>query len=118
MIYRLKNALWGLAGFLLLAPFLAFSQGSGDPTIVTIPNPLSATSIEQILSQIIDWLLVIAAPVAIIMAVWAGYLFISAGGNEEKVKLARKTLLYVVIGIAVLILSKGVLTLVISLINS
>ncbi len=110
----LKNIFFSTAVFLLTYS-TALAQGdSGVGGDISLRDPLSGSDIENILERIINFLLIIAAPVAVIMAIWAGYLFMTAGGNEEKVKTARKTLMYVVIGVAVLILSKGVISLVVS----
>ncbi len=92
-------------------------DGPGEGPI-DLPNPLTADTIAELLNKIIDFLLIIAVPVAIIMAIWAGYLFMTGGASEENIKAARKTLLYVIIGVAILILSKGLINLVISLLKT
>lgn len=126
----MKNFFWILILFFFGIPNLWASNGTstgdglGSTTTppggpgggpIDLPNPLSADTIAGALDKIINFLLAVAAPVAIIMTVWAGYLFLASGGSEEKVITARKTLLYVVIGVAVLILSKGLISLVTSI---
>lgn len=108
---RIKKYFWTGAIF-LLTPFFALAQdsGPGPSDGITLPNPLSGGDIADILNNIIDFLLIIAAPIAVIMTIWAGFLFMTAGGNQEKVITARRTLLYVIIGVAVLILSKAVIS--------
>lgn len=86
-------------------------SGGAAPAGPVLKNPLSANSIPAVLDSIINFLLTIAAPIAVIMTIWSAYLFITAGENQEKVKQARQTLLWVVIGVAVLILSKGIVNL-------
>jgi len=44
---------------------------------------------------------------AIIAAIWSGFLFLTAGGNEEKVGKAKKMLQYVVIAIVIGLLAFG-----------
>ncbi len=39
--------------------------------------------------------------VAVLMLLWAAFLFITQGGNEEKVKTARNYLIYALIGLAI-----------------
>ena len=117
-----KIKLFLLLSVLITAPVfvLAQSQTTGQTqgsqttgqTPGGIQNPLKSNDLSQLLDNIINFLLTLAAPIAVIMMIYAGYLFITASDNEEKVKTARKTMLYVVIGIAILILSKGVVTLV------
>ena len=43
----------------------------------------------------------IAFPIAVIFILWSGFLFVSAGGNPEKIKTARTTLLWAIIGLVV-----------------
>ncbi len=80
--------------------------GDAQPVLT---DPINAGSVQEIANRIINFLFILAGPVAVIMIVYAGYLFLTATDNEEQVKKARKTILYVVIGIAVLVLSKAVI---------
>ncbi len=111
---KVKTLFWLiLLGFLSGPSYLLAQQIEEEPGgDGRLESPITAESIPDILNNIVDWLLVIAAPIAIIMTIWAGFLFMTGGGNEEKVKKARQTLLYVVIGVAILILSKGLISLV------
>ena len=77
----------------------------GQPSIT---DPLGVGGIQGLFNRIIDGLLLLAGPIAVIMLIYAGYLFVTAADNEEKVKTARSTIKYVVIGIAVLVLSKAI----------
>lgn len=81
------------------------TAGGGD---VVLTNPLAVNSISAIVDKIVNFLLVLAGPIAVLMLVYAGYLFIVGGTKEENIKKARSIILYVVIGIAVLVLSKAI----------
>lgn len=83
-----------------------------------IKNPLSSGDFVTLLNNIITALIKLAVPIAIIMIVWAGFLLTTSGGNEDKVSTARKTILYTVIGFIVLLLSKGVASLIESILNT
>lgn len=89
----------------------AGNVGSGSGGNITLINPLASSDITSLLNSIINFLLALAIPVATVMAIYAGYLLITARDNEEKVKQARQTLLWVVIGVMVLILSKSIVSL-------
>lgn len=75
---------------------------------LTISNPLGAGTIPELIDKIADWLLGIGLIISTIIVIWAAFLFMTSGGNAEKVTTARKTLLYAIIGITVLLLAKGV----------
>ena len=101
-------AIWSV----LVLPVKVLAAGEVTPTgDVVLTNPLAADSIPAILNRIIDFMLILAGPIAVIMTIYAAYLFITAGDNQERVKTARKTLMYVIIGVAILILSKGIVSL-------
>ena len=105
---------WGWVLMLLLLPGVVGAAVSGNVSAPdpTLSNPLTTDSITGILDKVVDFLLTLAAPIAVVMTIYAGYLFLTAGDKQEQVKTARQTLLYVVIGVAVLILSKGIVSLV------
>jgi hypothetical protein len=80
---------------------------------VTIKNPLAFNgTIDQIIDNILNFLLTIGVPIAGLMFVWAGFLLLTSGGQEKTVATAKKTMIYAAIGLAVLILSKGLVALV------
>ncbi len=116
----MRRLFYKLLSFLLFAPSLVLADvtgstpGGGSVTGSTgdggsaLTNPLEAENISDVLNNIIDFLLKLAVPIAVIMTVYVAYLFITAGDNAEKVKSARKTLLWIVVGVMILIISKGV----------
>ena len=83
---------------------------------VTIKNPLGSgvNSITDLLDKILNLLFVIAAPIITIMTLYAAYLIMTSGGEETKLNEGKRTLLYIVIGVVVMLLSKAM----VGLINS
>ncbi|KKS44061.1 MAG: hypothetical protein UV07_C0015G0009 [Candidatus Azambacteria bacterium GW2011_GWB1_42_17] len=75
---------------------------------ITIPNPLEAESITELIDSIATWLLGIGSTIAVIVVLWAAFLFMTSGGSKDQVTKARQTLWYAVIGLTVLLLAKGV----------
>ena len=76
----------------------------------TFDNPLTGTTdITSLISKIIDFLIFdVAFPVAILLVVYAGYLYMSSGGNEQKIKTAHKALIWALIGFAVVLIASSV----------
>ena len=72
----------------------------------SLQNPLKADSFVELITNIADFLLKLAIPVAFFMMVIAGFRFAAAQGNEEKLTTARRNLMYTIIGIAVVFASK------------
>ena len=105
--------------FLSLAPLFALAEDSGltgggsdtgrtGDDVVTITNPLPYDNIPAVLDRIIDFLAILAAPIAVLMLVYAAYLFVLAGTSPDNVKKAKSIILYVVVGLVVLGLSKAI----------
>ncbi len=70
---------------------------------IEIENPLGDKSIQEIIDAVTGLLKVIAIGVGMIMIVWSGIMVMTAAGSEEKVTKAKKTLIWTVIGVAIVI---------------
>jgi hypothetical protein len=111
-----------LFGFILLFMLhagIAFAQTTppappGDITppgtakTVTLNNPLEADNIIELFETIIDIVLIFAVPLIVFFIIYAGFLYVTARGNEGTIEKAHKALLYALIG-GLLILGARVL---------
>lgn len=76
---------------LLLFPMLASAKEA-------FKNPLGYETIEELLTNILGAVVTIAFPFIVLFLVYAGFLFVSAQGNEEKLGTAKKVFLWTVVG--------------------
>src|SRR3989344_9413126 len=80
-----------------------FSFAVDDVTITTkIDNPLSATSLFCFLKDILDVFFTVGVIIAVLFMVYAGFLFVTARGNETQLGTAKKAFLGAVIGTAII----------------
>ena len=80
-----------------------------------IKNPLQgSSSITDILKRVINWMLGLVGFLALIALITGGARMIIDFGNEEQVKKAKATILWAVIGLAVVILSYAIINIVTS----
>jgi hypothetical protein len=84
------------------------SANSTGATSVTLPNPLGATSISDLINNIVTYLIEIATIILPIVLIYAAYLLMTAGGEMDRVIMGRKTITYAIIGYALILISKGV----------
>ena len=94
--------------------------GGGQPgqeVKFEIPNPIKAESLVDLAKAIGRFLFQIAIPIAVIIIIYSGLLFLTSGGNKEKVVKARTALLYAVIGLAIILIGQGFFTLIKSILN-
>ncbi len=87
-------------------------------TTYTIPNPLGTTDITTLFQKLSAALLDIAIPIAVVMYVWAGILLLTAGGKPENVAKAKKYFLYTTIGLVVIFIGGGFVSLIRSILNA
>ena len=95
------------SAFLLALPLISLAQA--PPCTGVICNPLGeGANIDVLIDRIINFLLYLASPLAVVMIVYAGFLFMTGGDKPEQVKKAKQTLLWTVVGVVILILAKSV----------
>ncbi len=86
------------------------STGNASPW--SISNFVTSSSFEDLVNRIAGWIFTIAIPLAVIMIIWSGVLFMTAAGDENKVTTARKALTWSIVGLAIAIIGKGFTTLI------
>lgn len=94
----------------------ATSSGSltTTDTIAEFTSPIGAVSPTQILGQVIKTVLGILGAIALVMFVWGGFVWMTSGGSPERIKTARTTLVWAVLGMLVIFLSYAAVDFVLS----
>lgn len=93
--------------------FLLAQGGVGtQPKGIELPNPLKVQNIADLLDRIVGFLQTIAIPIVAIMVIWGGFQMLFATGDPEKFKTGKKTIIYAAIGFAVILIAKGVTSIV------
>ena len=59
------------------------------------------TTVNSLIINILNWAIGAAAVICVVMLIVAGYSYMTAGGDENKVKTATKTLTNAIIGLAI-----------------
>ena len=81
----------------------------------TLANPLAGSgvgSVSGLLLAILNVLVIIAIPIVVFFLIYAGFLYVMAQGNPEKIKQAGKALLYGIIGGVVIVGSVAILNII------
>ena len=97
---------------ILIFPSVIYSAGATPPCVPTdgkICNPLGNTSTLPILiHDVLTKALQVGIPIVALAIIYSGFLFVAARGNSEKLTKAKDTLLYTLIGAAILLGSWGI----------
>lgn len=86
----------------------ALAQGSTTVSGLEIQNPLSCEDATECVQNLLNGLIYLAAPVVAIMILVGGFKIMAAAGNEERLKSGKNTILYAVVGYAIILLASGV----------
>ena len=79
---------------------------------LTINNPLASDDVSDIVKGIWKFVYTVAIAIVPLMAIIAGFMFMTAGGNPEKVNQAKNLLLWLAVGVAVVMLAGGIVQLI------
>ena len=96
-----------LITFLILILFSCTGLALAQEEIIPFPQPKGTVnaSLPDIFVKIINLALYVVGGVAVFFLIIGGFQFILAAGNPDGVQKAKGTVLYVVIGLAIVILS-------------
>ena len=104
MIKKNFNRIKYLATYLAL--FLPFGFVKGEDAViipVKLDNPIKAESFEALVTAILEVVVAIGTPIAILAIIYSGFLFVKAQGKPEALKTARESLIWTIVGVAVLL---------------
>lgn len=106
-----------IVGAAFLAPHLSLAV---DPGFSTVEGSLalSAKSPLAIATTIINFLFGFLGFIAVCLILWAGFIWMTSGGNEDKIAQAKKILINGVIGLIIILSAWGITYFVISKILS
>lgn len=83
-------------------------SGTGDCTAT------DGLSVPGLLKTVINILSVIIGAVAVIMIIYAGFVYVTSGGDSSKIGTAKNTLIYAIVGIIVVAFSQALVQFVLS----
>lgn len=103
---RFRNFFWTVAGFFFLVlPLVAFGAiGTGPSSGIEsfeVKNPLAVKSFCGLIKALLETAIVIGVPIAVLFLVYAGFKFVTAQGKPTSLEVARRNLLYTIIGIGI-----------------
>lgn len=84
-----------------------------------LDNPLGENkTVQDVIVLVISYLLGILGVVALAMVVYGGLQYVYSAGNSERLQKAKETILWALIGVAIVILSLSIMRFVISAFSS
>jgi uncharacterized membrane protein YjfL (UPF0719 family) len=85
--------------------------------VIEFPSPIENKTVLGLANNILSWMIWIALPIAVIMILYAGITLLTANGIKNRIDSGKKILTWAVIGLAVILIGNGFITLIQSIIN-
>jgi hypothetical protein len=85
----------------LFLPSISFAVC--DPAAGKICNPVNANTIQEFIQVTLVGAIKIGMPIVALAIIYCGFLFVEARGNSEKLTKAKDSLMYTLIGAALLL---------------
>lgn len=76
---------------------------------IVIKNPITTESFAKIIENTLLWVLGIAGSIALFMLIVGGIMYITSGGDEQKVATAKKMFNFTVLGLIIVLLSYSII---------
>jgi len=101
-------------GISLLLPLAAFAGGIDTGINYGTATGLSTRDVREVVARIINVAMGLLGIVAVVIILAGGFLWMTAGGNEEKVEKAKSLIFSGIIGLAIILTSFAIARFVIS----
>jgi len=89
--------------FIHLGISLVLLSLSAQSAFAQYPNPLKgASTIPEFLAMVLDGLWLLLTPLIVIFIIYAGFLFVTAQGEEGKIQKARHAIMWALVGTGVI----------------
>lgn len=72
-----------------------------------IRNPIAAERFTDVIRAVTRFANLIIGPISVLVILYAGTLFMFSGGDVERVKRAKRALLWAIVGLAIVLIGEG-----------
>jgi len=93
---KIKKSIYSLIAVLIAMPSLALAQFSA-PSGTNLPSG----SVTGIVTNLMNWLLMMVGILGVIGFVIAGILYLTAAGDDDQIGRAKKAMVYSIVGVLV-----------------
>jgi len=107
MIKHFKTKLVLLTSYVyVISASVSFAQDSnfGPSGEGGFDNPIKGTdSIDALIAVILGFIVTVGTPIVVIMIIFSGFKFVAARGNPAKLEEAKRSLIWVLVGAAIIL---------------
>ena len=98
-----------LSVFMVVMLFATKIEEANAQIPIEIKNPITTSDFAKIVENTLLWLLSVAGVITIFMLVVGGIMYMTAGGDEQKVTTAKKMVTWTIIGLGLILISYSIM---------
>ena len=98
-----KASYMAILGFVYLAGWSPVRADSDLKINIKLDNPINVNTVPEFILKVVDIVKIIAIPVITFFIIYSGFLFVTAQGNKEQLSKAKKSILWTVVGTAIIL---------------
>lgn len=84
---------------------------------IRFDNPIGNDTITGLVASVLKWMKYVVTPIAVIMIIYAGFLLLASRGDPARIKTGKAVLTWAVVGLAVIYIGAGFISLIRSIIG-
>lgn len=99
--------------FYLLQIDITYAQSNAATFNIINPVRISGEGgVASIVNSIINALVIVGIPIASLAYLWAGFLFLTSGGQEKSIATAKKSIIWTTVGLIFLLIARSIVPLI------
>jgi hypothetical protein len=106
-----------ITGGLIIISFTLPAVASAQNGLVTCTDDCDWNDFIGMINGLVEWLIIIATSVAVLLFIYAGFLYLTSGGNDSQVKQAKTIFINVAIGFAIMLMAYLIVITIVSLLT-
>lgn len=106
-----------MVGVIAAGLMLAVAAQAAGNSAIGLPVPLAGIDPQTLIGRVISGLLGVVGSIALVMFMYGGFVWMTAGGSQEKIKSAKGTIVWATIGLIVVFASYAIANFIINAIT-
>ena len=76
---------------------------------ISFTNPLVSSSFKDLVNGLLNMIFTVSLPLTILLLITGAILIATSGGDEKRIEMGKKCIIYTLIGFILILISKGIL---------
>ena len=77
---------------------------------ISFENPLNFDTFDELIDGLVDFIFWVGIVIAPLMIIIGGFFLVTAAGNPQRVATGKKIIIYTIVGLAIILLAKGLVS--------